>query len=324
MSEQQPALIEALGARGVIREWAKGAQTLAILEAVHRLGWLDTLREPTPLPDLTTPSWAPERTQGVTDVLKQVGVVTETAGAYQLTPAFAALVNGASGVDLESVLASVRLDLAALEKLDGTVPGLTGTEALIVAKDSGVVADPVTQMLYRSVYAAIPEVEAELAGGGPMLDLGCGIGGALLTTAQLYPHLKLLGVDIVPEVVAEAERRRDELGLTEQVQLRCADAQTLDERAVFKVAYWAQAFFPDNSRPGTLSALRRALTADGLLVLQEQPAGPTDVVQQGLRGIAAGRTAEELAAEARAAGFVLVRQVTTNLGNLAVMRNQQQ
>lgn len=315
MSEQQPPLIQALGARGVIREWVQGAQTLAIFESAYRLGWLDRLQTPTSLPDLTTASWTAERVRGVLDVLNQAGVVTETEGAWQLTPAFAALTAGASGVELGNTLAAARLDLQERDNLDGEA-------ALTIARDSGVAADPVTQMLYQSVYDALPELEPVLNGEGPMVDVGCGVGGALLTTAQLFPKLKLLGVDVVPEVVAETERRRDELGLGEQVEVRCQDAREIPERKAFPVAYWAQSFFPDADRSATLAVLRSALTDDGLLVLQEQPAGPTELVQLAQRGITGGRTVEELVKEAEAAGFTLVRQATTNLGNLALVRNR--
>jgi len=155
-----------------------------------------------------------------------------------------------------------------------------------------------------------------------MLDLGTGVGGALLSTAGLFPQLRLLGVDVVPEVVQEVTRRRDALGLGERVEIRCIEARELPERGVFPVAYWAQSFFPDDDRAPTLAVLRRALTADGLLVLQEQPAGALEKVQQARRGISAGRLVGELVAEAHEAGFELVRQASTGLGNLAVVRNR--
>ncbi|GLY30886.1 class I SAM-dependent methyltransferase [Kineosporia sp. NBRC 101731] len=323
MTDTQPPLLNALAARAVVREWVKGAQTLAIVGAAHRMGWLEKLAEPLSLAALATDAWPQARVRGVVDVLQQAGVVSGADGTWQLTPPFADLLAGASGVSLETVLDSARLDLAALQKLDREQPEMVdGVAALVVARDAGIAADPVTQMLYRSVYDAMPEVSAVLESGGPMLDLGSGVGGALLTTAQLYPQLKLVGVDIVPEVAAEAVRRRDELGLTDQVEVRCVDARNLPDRSTFRVAYWAQCFFPDADRAETLAVLRQALTDDGLLILQEQLAGPTDVVQLGQRGISGGHTVDELAAEARAAGFVLVRQVTTNLGNLTLVRNQ--
>jgi SAM-dependent methyltransferase len=259
------------------------------------------------------------RVREVLAVLVQAGVVNEVGGGFRLTRPFAALVPGSSGVTLTAVLAAVQLDL---EDLDRGQPRVDGEAALIVALDSGVAADEVTQNLYRSVYDAIPEVAAVLNGSGPMLDLGCGVGGALLSTAQLYPQLRLVGVDIFPEVVAETVRRRDALGLSEQVQVCCADARELTERRVYPIAYWAQAFFSDQARRATLASLRQALTEDGLLIMQEQPASPIEVVQQSRRGIAAGRTADELAKEAEEAGFELIRQVATNVGNLTVMRNQ--
>ncbi len=129
-------------------------------------------------------------------------------------------------------------------------------------------------------------------------------------------------MDIVPEVAAEARRRSIDLGLADRVEVRPLDARDLPERNTFRAAYWAQCFFPDSSRAGTLAVLRQALTKDGLLILQEQPATSIDAVQQAQRGISAGHSAEELAREAEEAGFVLVRQVATALGNLTLMRNQ--
>ncbi|GAB6897252.1 SAM-dependent methyltransferase [Kineosporia succinea] len=323
MTEQQPALIQALGARGVVREWARGAQTLAVVEAAHRLGWLEALREPVTVDALVGPGWSANRVRVVTDVLAEAGVITRTEAGLQLTPPFAALLSGPSGVGLDVVLASVRQDLQALATLDRDAPRpVDGEAALVVARDAGVRADPVTQALYRSVYDALPEVAELLRGGGPMLDLGSGVGGALLTTAQLYPKLKLVGVEIVPEVAAEAERRRDDLGLADRVEIRCADARDLADDNAFRVAYWAQCFFPDDTREGTLAALRRVLTDDGLLILQEQLSTPYDAVQLAQRGISAGHTTSELAREAEKAGFRLVREVATHLGNLTLVRNQ--
>jgi predicted O-methyltransferase YrrM len=323
MSDKQLALMEALRARGVVREWVEGARTLAILAAVHRMGWLEQLRRPTPEQALTSENWSPDRVRGVLDALAQAGVVADVFGGWQLTPLFAILLNGASGVSLDNVLALARLDLDALERLDqGQPTAVDGEAALIVAMNWGVDASSDTRVLYRLVYQALPEVTAALQSGGPMLDLGSGVGGALLTTAQLYPQLKLVGVDFVPEVTAETRLRRDKLGLTDQVEVRTLDARDLPEQGHFRVAYWAQAFFPDTSRAATLAVLRRALTDDGLLVLQEQPSTPTDVVQQAQRGISAERSPDELAREAEDAGFVLVRQVTTAVGNLTLLRNQ--
>ncbi|MBT0771484.1 class I SAM-dependent methyltransferase [Kineosporia sp. J2-2] len=322
-AQEQPAIMQALAARGVVREWVKGAQTLAVVSAARRMGWLDRLREPVTEQVLTGGSWTPARVRGVLDVLAEAGVATAGPDGWRLTPPFTVLLDGASGVQLDVVLDAARLDLDALAHLDR--PGasmMDGEGALIVARDSGVTAGPVTRTLYRSVYDAMPEVSAALTDGGPMLDLGSGIGGALLTTAQLFPGLKLVGVDLVPEVVAELARRRDALDLAGQVEVRCLDARDLPDRGTFRVAYWAQGFFTDDARAGTLAVLRRALAGDGLLVLQEQPSTAADAVRQGQHGIGAGRTAAELAAEAREAGFVLVRQVRTGLGNLVVVRNQ--
>ncbi|TQS39766.1 SAM-dependent methyltransferase [Cryptosporangium phraense] len=257
-------------------------------------------------------------------VRKRNGAGTGADG-WELAAPFSALVPGSSGATIDGVLDGVRLEMEQVGRLADEPGKPDGGDALVVAKDNGVAADAVTTALYRTVYDAVPEVDAVLADGGPMLDLGCGIGGALFTTARLYPDLSLVGVDLVPEVVAEAERRRDALGLADRVELTCADARDLTDRGTYRAAYWARAFFPDESRAATLAVLRRALTADGLLLLQEQPLPPDPLaaaverLQQRQRGITAGRTVDELVAEAREAGFRLVRPVPTALGNLVLL-----
>ena len=52
------------------------------------------------------------------------------------------------------------------------------------------------------------------------LDLGCGMGGTLLALARAYPKAELLGVDIEPRSVEQANARFAEAGLAQRVTAR--------------------------------------------------------------------------------------------------------
>ncbi|WFF00226.1 hypothetical protein [Micromonospora sp. WMMD964] len=84
------------------------------------------------------------------------------------------------------------------------------------------------------------------------------------------------------------------------------------------------------TRPGTLRAIHRALAPGGILLEQELDSKPADTAHApalALRrmvfhgwGISFASTAEQLAVEAQAAGFTLIRIATTNLGRMVVLR----
>jgi hypothetical protein len=90
---------------------------------------------------------------------------------------------------------------------------------------------------------------------------GCRLwrGGFLLSTAQAFPAIRGVGVEVVPAVAAEAERRARAVGVADRVEVRGIDARKLTDEDAFDAAFWAQPFFPASTRPGVLAAIHRAL-----------------------------------------------------------------
>jgi tRNA G46 methylase TrmB len=83
---------------------------------------------------------------------------------------------------------------------------LAAHERLAIAK--GVTLDPAspyTPDLVKLLIENIPELGARLVSGGWYLELGCGVGGGLLSLLQAYPLLTAVGVEIAPDLVAEAQ-----------------------------------------------------------------------------------------------------------------------
>jgi SAM-dependent methyltransferase len=70
-----------------------------------------------------------------------------------------------------------------------------------------------------------PELELALAGGpARVADVGCGAGWASIALARAYPLIRVVGVDVDPDVVAEADANAREAGVADRVTFRVADA----------------------------------------------------------------------------------------------------
>jgi hypothetical protein len=215
-----PRLQQAIGARATIRSWAVQARALALLEAVRRSGILtggDRFDPATAAKSLGIPD---EQMRDVVAVLTAMDVLTADGAAVRLTPAFQALFEGQAGVSIDSALDEVRMEVRQSGDALDPPAAVSGADALVLASDTGVAAAAGSRALYSMVYAAIPEFVAPLSAGGTLLDVGCGVGGALLTTAMLYPAARVVGIERVPEVAAETRRRAEQLRLQDRVEVR--------------------------------------------------------------------------------------------------------
>lgn len=330
-----PERVEAMfAAGGALEVWSAGAQAMALLEAVHDAGWLGFLAEPRDLAALVgfTGLAAPQ-VEDVLDALAAHHIVERDAGLVRLAPAFALLSADDAPHDLAELLAYRAMLPRRVRAAVTTAPGdrLDGEDALVTAKALGGRVTSVSRTLFRGLADLLPEYRV-LAEGGRLLDVGCGVGWAMLDLATLYPAARQTGIELVPEVAAETERRARALGVQDRVEVRCQDARTYDGEESFDVAFWAQPFFPEPARPGTLQMIRRALRPGGVLIMQELFVRPEDDDEAAMRRFALTRllyrhqgvrfapSAEHLSDEAATAGFEPVRVEATPLGRLIVMR----
>lgn len=322
----------ALEARRSVERWATGAQVLTLLSAVQELGWLRFLARSRDLTELVEHSGLPPaRVTDVLAVLAEHGIVEQDGDRFGLSPQYEAFTADDAWIGLDEILDRS----AVMSRLVGTAvrtPGplpLTAEDALVVARASGGRATDETRRLFEQVFLRqLPEVE-ELVRTDRWLDVGCGVAGSSLTLATLFPEMRSVAVELVPEVAAEAVRRAEAHGVADRVDIRCLDVRDLTETDEFGGAFWAQPFFPEASRAETLAVIRRAVKPGGLLFMQEmepepQPSGrPAYAVRRLVAnawGVPFGRTAEQLTGEAEAAGFDLVRVASTDFGRYVVMR----
>ncbi|MEV5815915.1 SAM-dependent methyltransferase [Streptomyces mutabilis] len=337
--EELGALQAAFAGRAQIQRWARGAELLALLQATSDTKTLDLLTRPITAEALATVSdITTDRARRIIEVLQAAGVVRkadDSSPAYVLSPEFGALHAGASGVELATVLEASN---AALERVHSAFSPPTAydweSDALVIARDWGVRPTAAARSMFVMAYDALPAYRDRLGAGGPLLDVGSGVGGAVLSALVEYPALRAVTVERASDVVEELRQRAQAAGVAARLDIRHSNAQELDDDAVYGVCYWAQAFFPSHTRESTLAAIRRALAPGGLLLAQELAAPADDSTSARLgasldalvadcRGVPPVVSAEDLAAELRAGGFTGVEVVPTAVGRLVLGRRGQ-
>jgi SAM-dependent methyltransferase len=140
-----------------------------------------------------------------------------------------------------------------------------------------------TEMFFRPGYIAnltsswIPAlegVEAKLAAGGRVADVGCGHGASTVLLAQAYPKATILGSDYHQASVDTARKRAAEAGVADRARFEAASAQTFSGTGYDLVATFD--CLHDMGDPvGAARHIRRALDADGTWLIVEPLAGDT-------------------------------------------------
>ena len=176
---------------------------------------------------------------------------------------------------------------------------------------------------------------AQLGEGKRVLDVGCGIGDPTLQVAVLVgPHGRVLGVDLVEDMIGTARERAAALGLA-HVDFRAGDVTSMElPRGAFDAVFgrWS-VIYMDDAR-GALTRLRDVLAPGGRIAVTAwappdanpwitipidalasvRPMPPADPAVPGIFHLSADGA---LAATLRAAGFRDVGQERVQLSQFA-------
>lgn len=120
-------------------------------------------------------------------------------------------------------------------------------------------------LLVQQWLPLMPDVQAKLAQGAEVADVGCGHGRALITLAQTFPASRYVGFDLLPEQIERARANATAAGVSDRVRFEQRDAAaglpgSYDVVTTFDVVH-------DAADPvGLLDAIRRALKPDGIYV----------------------------------------------------------
>lgn len=117
------------------------------------------------------------------------------------------------------------------------------------------------------------------AGGGPVVDIGCGPG---YVTGHLHDAgVDAFGIDLSPEMIAIA--RRDHPGLRFEVGTM-TDLDLADESVAGVLAFWSVIHVPDHAVPGVFEQFRRVLRRGGPLLVGFHVGDETQHTSEGYTG----------------------------------------
>jgi SAM-dependent methyltransferase len=321
--------------------WFAGAQALVILTTALDAGLLAAAHSPRLPGEIAIATELDERRAGdLCLALAALGVLDCDDGRYALSPGFASLAAPDTYQPLAVRLAGEAVIASAL----ATTTAHGGTYHTLAPADRAALARlvaplpiaPAALAWVASFFRTLPELHTALADGGTFLELGCGAGGVLLSTLALYPGVTAVGVDLDACALEQARRHAGAAGVADRLELRHADAREIADEAIYSVAFWSQLFFSAASRAATLAAARRALQPGAYLVMTcfwggEPPVSLAALREPAGRYYARNRllfgnwglpalTREQLAAEAEAAGFEIVRVAPVSSIDLMLAR----
>ena len=118
------------------------------------------------------------------------------------------------------------------------------------------------------LHAVLARPDARIA------DVGCGHGWSTLALARAYPTARVVGIDVDEPSIVAARANADAAGLADRVEFRLSGGEELSEPGSFDAAFVFEALH-DMPRPvEVLDAIRRAVRADGAVVIMDEAVAP--------------------------------------------------
>jgi hypothetical protein len=160
-------------------------------------------------------------------------------------------------------------------------------------------------------------------GGARMLDVGTGVAALAVAYAELFPRLTVVGIDVLPRVLALAAQTVAASSVGDRVILREQDVSSLDEPNTYAFAWVPAPFLPASALGAGVERVVEALRPGGWLMLGHGKYGGSaidDAVGR-FKTIAYGGTAlddNEAEGMLGSAGLVEVRTPPTPHGSPAI------
>jgi SAM-dependent methyltransferase len=122
----------------------------------------------------------------------------------------------------------------------------------------------------KKILPGLAGLAERLAGGGAILEIGCGTGNFLLQAAKAFPGARLAGVDIDDESLAKARDKVQEAGLAGRVSVH---REKVDDAAgAFDAVVMIEVLheIAPEIRPAVVGAAARTLKAGGWMVIIDE------------------------------------------------------
>jgi ubiquinone/menaquinone biosynthesis C-methylase UbiE len=251
-------------------DWIRGARSFALISGALESGILALLASEVTADQIAEATGgSAERLTDLLAALVAHGIVQRAGSCFRLASDYAFLASPSAAIPLSSLVRYATLMNHAVETLGAggeAYTELASTDVFSVAEGSGISAlSAAGRVTAESIGATLPEVRARWIAGAHHLEVGCGVGNALLGIVSRYPDVTAVGLEINEGVATECRRRSELLQLADRTKVRAMDACDLSEDSCYDTIQWSQFFFPDSARVTVLDAMLRALKPGGHL-----------------------------------------------------------
>jgi methyltransferase family protein len=157
------------------------------------------------------------------------------------------------------------LQTAALIRGDGHLWQGQSDEALLA---QGRTSAQGAAAMARFGLSSFPGLAEALARpGAKMLDVGTGVAAMAVAYAELFPALTVVGLDVLPRVLALAAETVAASDVADRIVLREQDVATLDEEVTYALAWLPAPFLPEPALRAGIPRVARALAPEGWVML---------------------------------------------------------
>jgi SAM-dependent methyltransferase len=126
-------------------------------------------------------------------------------------------------------------------------------------------------VFFQEALAELPQLVADLSGGGRVVDIHCGGGRWLIAMARRFPGLELVGVEFEADSVVRARANVDAAGLSDRIAIRQAGVTDPGKVGEYDLAYFQYALHQLTDAPAVLRAAWAALSPRGRLLVLDWP-----------------------------------------------------
>ena len=117
------------------------------------------------------------------------------------------------------------------------------------------------------VLPRLEGLQDAFAGGARMLDVGTGVAAMAVAYAELFPRLTVVGIDVMPRVLAMAEQTVAASSVSDRIVLRHQDVSALDEPETYALAWLPAPFIPESALGAGAPRVVESLLQGGWLML---------------------------------------------------------
>ena len=103
--------------------------------------------------------------------------------------------------------------------------------------------------------------------GATVLDVGVGVAASAIALAQMWPELRIVGLDPWEPSIRLARENVERAGLSDRFELRLAGIEALDDESAYDFVWFANTFIPLEKALAGIERARRALRPGGFITL---------------------------------------------------------